>query len=98
MLPALVMGRRLRAQDLGQRKRPHARAHGHALNPGRIVPGSWGLGVAIPWPDGRPAGALSIAAIENRMTPARQADLAAALHREAALIAARLAELERTIA
>ena len=56
----------------------HARAHGHALNPGRIVAGSWGLGVAILWPDGRPAGALSIAAIENRMTPARQADLAAA--------------------
>ncbi|WP_347138152.1 IclR family transcriptional regulator [Paracoccus sp. SSK6] len=72
----------------------HARAHGHALNPGRIVAGSWGLGVAIPWPDGRPAGALSIAAIENRMTPARQADLVAALHREAGLIAQRLAELD----
>lgn len=68
-----------------------ARAHGHALNPGRVVPGSWGLGVAIRWPDGRPAGALSIAAIENRMTPARQADLAAALHREAQATAARLA-------
>jgi DNA-binding IclR family transcriptional regulator len=38
---------------------------------------------------------LSIAAIENRMTPARQADLAAALHREAQAIAARLASLER---
>jgi DNA-binding IclR family transcriptional regulator len=76
----------------------HARSHGHALNPGRVIAGSWGLGVAILWPDGRPSGALSIAAIENRMTPARQADLAAALHREAALIAARLAELERTIA
>lgn len=69
-----------------------ARSLGHALNPGRVVPGSWGLGVAIRWPDGRPAGALSIAAIETRMTPARQADLAAALHREAGLIAARLAE------
>ena len=76
----------------------YARAQGHALNPGRIVAGSWGLGVAIPWPDGRPAGALSIAAIENRMTPARQADLAAALHREAAVIAASLAELERNTA
>lgn len=71
-----------------------ARAQGHALNPGRIVAGSWGLGVAIPWPDGRPAGALSIAAIENRMTPARQADLATALHREAGLIARRLADLD----
>ncbi|MCZ0961322.1 IclR family transcriptional regulator [Paracoccus benzoatiresistens] len=82
LMPAL-------AEDLAR-----ARAHGHALNPGRIVPGSWGLGVAIPWPDGRPAGALSVAAIENRMTPARQADLVAALHREAEAIAARLAELD----
>lgn len=75
-----------------------ARAQGHALNPGRVVPGSWGLGVAIPWPDGRPAGALSIAAVEHRMTPARQADLAAVLHREAQAIAARLATLERNTA
>ncbi|WEF24546.1 helix-turn-helix domain-containing protein [Paracoccus sp. S3-43] len=76
-----------------------ARERGHALNPGRIIAGSWGLGVAIPWPGGRPAGALSIAAVEHRMTPARQADLAAALHREAGLIARRLADLdtERTI-
>lgn len=80
-------------EDLAQ-----ARARGHALNPGRVVPGSWGLGVAIPWPDGRPAGALSIAAIENRMSPARQADLAAALHREARAIAARLAIPERNTA
>ncbi|SNR32788.1 IclR family transcriptional regulator [Paracoccus sediminis] len=79
--------------DLGR-----ARVQGHALNPGRVVPGSWGLGVAIPWPDGRPAGALSIAAVEHRMTPARQADLAAALHREAQAIAARLATLERNTA
>lgn len=75
-----------------------ARARGHALNPGRVVAGSWGLGVAILWPDGRPAGALSIAAVENRMSPARQADLAAALHREAQAIAARLARLERSTA
>ncbi|WP_258869544.1 hypothetical protein [Paracoccus thiocyanatus] len=50
--------------------------------------------MAIPWPDGRPAGALSIAAIETRMGPARQAELAAALHREARLVAARLAALD----
>lgn len=76
-----------------------ARAAGHALNPGRIVAGSWGLGVAILWPDGRPAGALSIAAIENRMGFLRQAELVAALQREAHLIGQRLAALEpqRTI-
>ena len=71
-----------------------ARAAGHALNPGRVVPGSWGLGVAVLWPDGRPAGALSIAAIENRMGAARQAELAAALAREARLVQSRLAALE----
>ncbi|AXC50208.1 IclR family transcriptional regulator [Paracoccus suum] len=76
-----------------------ARADGYALNPGHVIAGSWGLGVVISWPDGRPAGALSIAAIENRMTPARQVDLVAGLHREAAVIAARLSALgtERNI-
>lgn len=71
-----------------------ARAAGHALNPGRVIAGSWGLGVAILWPDGRPAGALSIAAIENRMGYLRQAELVAALQREAHLIGQRLAALE----
>ena len=71
-----------------------ARNTGHALNPGRIVAGSWGLGVAILWPDGRPAGALSIAAIENRMGFLRQAELVAALNRECHLIGRSLAALE----
>lgn len=70
-----------------------ARAAGHALNPGRIVPGSWGIGAAILWPDGRPAGALSIAAIEDRMRPDRRAEIAALLHRETALIQSRLSAL-----
>ncbi|MCJ1899208.1 IclR family transcriptional regulator [Paracoccus versutus] len=77
------------AEDLAQ-----ARAAGHAVDPGPVVPGSWGLGVAILWPDGRPAGALSIAAIESRMGEARQAELAALLHREARLVEARLAALD----
>lgn len=77
------------AEDLAR-----ARETGHALNPGRIVAGSWGLGVAILWPDGRPAGALSIAAIENRMGFLRQAELVAALQREAHLIGRSLAALE----
>lgn len=72
-----------------------ARANGHALNPGRIVPGSWGLGVVIRWPDGRPAGALSLAAIEDRMRPDRQATLVAALHREVRLIQDSLSRLSR---
>lgn len=73
-----------------------ARRDGFALNRGRIVPGSWGLGIAILWPDGRPAGALSIAAIENRMQDDRRADLIALLRREVALIETQLAALGRT--
>lgn len=68
-----------------------ARALGHALNPGRVVQGSWGLGVAVRWPDGRPAAALSVAAIEDRMGPDRQPALVALLHREAAAVETRLA-------
>ena len=62
-------------------------------NPGRVVPGSWGIGVALRWSDGRPAGALSIAAIEDRMTPDRQPQLVALLRREATLVETRLAQL-----
>lgn len=72
-----------------------ARQTGHALNPGRIVPGSWGLGVVIHWPDGRPAGALSVAAIEDRMRPDRQIDLVQALHHEARIIETNLSRLSQ---
>ena len=52
------------------------REQGYALNPGRIFAGSWGLGAAIRFPDGRVAGALSIAAIDSRMSVERQPELA----------------------
>lgn len=67
------------------------RARGFALNPGRIVAGSWGVGVALRRPDGSVAGALSIAAIDSRMLPPRDAELAALLTREAREIELRLA-------
>ncbi|MFZ3584411.1 IclR family transcriptional regulator [Loktanella sp. DJP18] len=67
------------------------RARGFALNPGRIVGGSWGVGVALRRPDGSVAGALSIAAIDSRMQPPRDAELAALLMREAHDIETRLA-------
>ncbi|WP_372805516.1 IclR family transcriptional regulator, partial [Loktanella salsilacus] len=66
------------------------RARGFALNPGRIVAGSWGVGVALRRPDGSVAGALSIAAIDSRMQPPRDAELAALLTREAREIELRL--------
>lgn len=67
------------------------RARGFALNPGRIVAGSWGVGMALRRPDGSVAGALSLAAIESRMQPPRDAELAALLEHEARDIEARLA-------
>lgn len=67
------------------------RARGFALNPGRIVPGSWGVGVVLRRPDGSVAGAMSIAAIESRMQPPRDAELADLLKREAQEIETRLA-------
>ncbi len=70
-----------------------ARGLGYALNPGRVVPGSWGIGMAILWPDGRPAGALSLAAIEDRMRPDRRRVLIEALRREISLIEGQLAAL-----
>ena len=67
------------------------RARGFALNPGRIVAGSWGVGVALRRPDGSVVGAMSIAAIENRMQPPRDVELAALLTSEARDIELRLA-------
>jgi DNA-binding IclR family transcriptional regulator len=55
---------------------------GYALNPGRIVAGSWGLGAAIRFPDGRIAGALSVAAIDSRMGAERQPELVLYLRAE----------------
>lgn len=67
-----------------------ARATGYAVNPGRVIAGSWGIGAAIRWPDGRPAAALSIAAVENRLGPFRQEELGRLLMTEAARIETRL--------
>lgn len=67
-----------------------ARLAGYAINPGRVIAGSWGIGAAIRWPDGRPAAALSIAAVENRLGPFRQDDLSRLLLAETARIEARL--------
>lgn len=69
------------------------RRRGYSLNPGRIVPSSWGLGAAIMFPDGRVAGALSIAAIDSRVTARRQPELAAHLKAEVALIEAKLKQM-----
>lgn len=68
-------------------------AAGHALNPGRFVPSSWGIGRAIHLPDGEVVGAISIAAVDSRLGPARQEELAVLLAREGAAIEARLEKI-----
>lgn len=69
------------------------RERGYSLNPGRIVAGSWGVGGAIMFPDGRVAGALSIAAIDIRVTPERQPELARCIKVEAGRIEAKLRKM-----
>ena len=70
-----------------------ARRTGYALNPGLIFPGSWGIGVAIYDSQDEPVAALSIAAIESRMTEEHQVQLAVAMKEEAQLIETRLNEI-----
>ncbi len=62
-----------RADAAGRRR---TRRRGFALNPGRIVASSWGVGAVLRFPDGRIAGALSLAAIDSRVRPERQPELA----------------------
>ena len=59
------------------------RQRGYSLNPGLIVPNSWGIGAVVRYPDGMPAGALSIAAIDSRMQEPRQKELGGLLIEEA---------------
>lgn len=67
-----------------------ARRRGFALNPGRVLQNSWAIGMAVRTPDGRIAGALSIAAIDGRMGEARQGELAQELALEVQKVEARL--------
>ena len=80
------------APDELRRRVELTRAQGHAVNPGLILTNSWGVGVAIRYPDGGVAGAISIAAIDSRMQEPRQSELAALLRQEASRIESKLAE------
>lgn len=60
------------------------RTNGYSLNPGMIVQGSWGIGVAVRGHDGKPEGALSIAAVEMRLQENRRKELVPLLQDEAA--------------
>ncbi|WP_250157514.1 IclR family transcriptional regulator [Tianweitania aestuarii] len=69
------------------------RMKGYAVNPGMIFGNSWGIGVALTLPDGRLAGAISLAAIDSRVQEPRQSELAATLREEAARIECKLARM-----
>ncbi|MCA2011938.1 IclR family transcriptional regulator [Cereibacter sphaeroides] len=66
------------------------RERGWTVNPGMYVANSWAIGLPILGPGGTVLGSLSIAAIDSRMTPERQPELARMLRREVARIETRL--------
>lgn len=70
--------------DIAELKRltDDARGTGIALNPGMVFPGSWAIAAAIRAPSGQVLGALTIAAIESRMSAERQKELAVPLLKE----------------
>jgi len=59
------------------------REKGYSVNPGMVLAGSWGIGVAVRSPSGQVIGALSIATVESRMNPEREAHLYQLLRKEA---------------
>lgn len=58
------------------------RTRGYALNRGLLFPGSWGMGMVVRDPQGRAETCYSLAAIESRMQPEREAELVALLSGE----------------
>jgi DNA-binding IclR family transcriptional regulator len=68
------------------------RLKGYSMNRGLLFPGSWGMAMAIRGASGRVEACLSLAAIENRMQPDREGQLAAWLGAEVRLVEQRLRE------
>jgi len=64
---------------------------GYAVNPGLIVPGSYGLGAAVFTRSGHPQWALSLTGVEFRFTPERQAELGRLLLAHAHQLSTRVA-------
>ena len=64
---------------------------GYAINPGLIVPDSWGLGAAVFDAAGRPQWALTLTGIASRFAEPRRQELGELLLREAHDLTRRLA-------
>lgn len=73
------------------------RRRGYAFNDGRIIPGMYAIGVCVRGADGVPAGALSVAAIESRMTGERRESIVDWLQTESRAIEARLGEMTQRL-
>lgn len=70
-----------------------ARRRGCALNVGGLIPGAVGVGVPVRGNDGRPVAALSVAAVEARLSGPRVDEVVALLEREAEILARDLTAL-----
>ena len=68
---------------------------GYALNPGLIVPGSYGLGAAVFARDGHPQWALSLTGVEFRFGPDRLPELGRTLLAHAHQLTSRIASARR---
>jgi DNA-binding IclR family transcriptional regulator len=62
-----------------ERRLTAARQDGYSVNPGLIIPGSWGMAAAIFDHDERPVGAVSLTGIEARFGSERRKELGAQL-------------------
>jgi DNA-binding IclR family transcriptional regulator len=68
------------------------RTRGYAVNPGLVVPGSWGMGAAVFDRSGAPAWALSLTGIEPRFSEDRRPELGRLLLEHAHRLTQALAE------
>ena len=70
------------------------RRTGWALNPGLVFAGSWGIAAAIRNPRGEPVAALTVATVESRLQPEREAELGPLLLAEVKLLESALSKRE----
>lgn len=78
------------AAEALRRRVDATRAAGYAVNPGMIVPGSWGMGAAVFDAAGQPAWALSLTGIEARFPKERLPELGRLLMKHAHRVSQRL--------
>ena len=67
-----------------------ARQQGYAWYNGQIIPNMSAIGLPLFDVSGNPIASLSVAALSDRLAPARRAEVAASLQREAAAFTERL--------